>query len=536
MVDILVSKEVDGLIDKPICLIAFEEQDNLGIGYIASVLLQAKFKVKIIDFRMDKEIILKRLQTYDPLIVGFSIIFQYHIDAFKDLIDYLRRNQITCHFTAGGHYPSLSYEELLTYIPQLDSIVLFEGEHTFLELTKAIYAHKNWKNIDGLAYRKNNLIITNPLRPLESDLDNFPVPVRQPLKEFAAGKKFATILAGRGCLYNCSFCSIREFYSKPSGLVKRVRQPEKVVREMELLQKHEDCSIFMFQDDDFPVTYNKGKWITRFCELLNKKRLSEDILWKINCRPDEVEYEKFQLMKNCGLFLVYLGIESGTDNGLLLMNKRIKVETNIKAVEILKQLEINYDYGFMLFDPSTNYQLILDNLNFLEEICGDGSSPITFCKMLPYVGTKIEFELKKQGRLKGRTGFYDYDFLYPSINDLHAFMVDCFGDWIMKRDGLLNMSRWAKHHLAIYKKYHPTDDTLKDLDKSLSEIVAKGNIYFINTTKKLASIFSSQDDETRTELLDCLKDDVTKKHAEYCIKLEGIFNKLQNIDCSKDQQ
>lgn len=513
--------------NRPVCIIAFEEQDNLGVGYLASVIMEAGFNARIIDFRLDKQQILEKLRSYDPLIVGFSIIFQYHIDAFKDLIDYLRKNKIYSHFSAGGHYPSLDYDELLGYIPQLDSVVLFEGEHTFLELVEAIYSGRDWRKIHGIAFRENGLSITNPLRPLEKDLDVFPLPVRQPLKEFAFEKRYATILAGRGCVHNCSFCSIREFYSKPGGLVKRVRQPKLVAREIELLQKHEDCSIFMFQDDDFPVTHDRGQWIAEFCKFLDKKRLSKKILWKINCRPDEVEFNKFKLMKNCGLFLVYLGIESGTNNGLLLMNKRIKVETNIEAVQTLKQLGINYDFGFMLFDPSTTYQSILSNLDFLETICGDGSSPITFCKMLPYSGTKIELELRNAGRLKGSIGFYDYDFLEPSLNHFYSFMVYCFGDWIMKRDGLLQASRWVRYYLAVYEKYFSRDPLFEELNRDICKIIAQSNHFFISTTKNLLTIFSSQQYESEKERLSIIKEDVAKKESEYLKGLEKIFDKFQ---------
>ena len=74
------------MIDKPVFFIAFQEQDNLGIGYIASVLLSEGYKIKIIDFCVGKETVLEQIEHYDPLIVGFSIIFQYHIEDFKKLI------------------------------------------------------------------------------------------------------------------------------------------------------------------------------------------------------------------------------------------------------------------------------------------------------------------------------------------------------------------------------------------------------------------------------------------------------------------
>lgn len=517
------------MVKNHIFFVAFQEQDNLGIGYISSVLLQAGFSIKIIDFREGREEILNQIVRFDPLVVGFSIIFQYHINEFKDLITYLRRHGINCHFCAGGHYPSLRPNDLLSIIPQLDSVVLFEGEYTFLELVQSIYAGKEWRYIKGIAYRNNGSNIMNPLRPLEDDLDVFPPPVRQPLKEYVLGKKYATILAGRGCFYNCSFCSVREFYSQPPGQVKRVRSPEMVVREMELLYRKLNTAVFMFQDDDFPVAWNKGKWVAIFCSELKKKGLSEKILWKINCRPDEVDPDIFKIMRNSGLFLVYLGIEAGTDYGLDLMNKHMKAETSIKAVSILKELGILYDFGFMLFDPSSIYKSIMDNLDFLERLCGDGSSPITFCKMLPYAETKIERKLKKAGRLKGNPGFEDYDFNDISLNYLYAFMMDTFRNWIADHEGILNTARWVRYYLYIYQKSYSTVRST-DLHKAVYDVIAESNLFFINTVRTLASIFNSQTDGNYDfDRLDMIKKDISLKHSQYKMKLNELINDMESL-------
>lgn len=516
---------------KPVFFVAFQEQDNLGVGYISSVLIQAGFSIKIIDFRSGKEEILTQMIQHQPLVVGFSIIFQYHIDDFKDLIHYLREHGINCHFSAGGHYPSLRHKDLLNIIPQLDSIVLFEGEYTFLELVQSIYAGKEWKHLKGIAYSENGVHIANPLRPLEEDLDRFPVPVRRPLREYVLGKKYATLLAGRGCFYNCSFCSIREFYSRPPGPLKRMRCPETVVKEMELLYRQLNATVFMFQDDDFPVAGKRGKeWITRFCEELNKRGLSEKVLWKINCRPDEVEPDGFKLMKNSGLFLVYLGIESGTDDGLRLMNKKMKAETSMKAVTLLKELDIQYDFGFMLFDPSSTYQSITDNLDFLERLCGDGSSPITYCKMLPYAETQIERQLKKIGRLKGKSGFMDYEFYDLSLNHFYDFTKDCFRDWITDHEGLLNIARWARYYSLVYQKYFPKTQRFKDLRKTTNAVITESNLFFIHTLKALILIFNVPTiGNYDFKRLFMVKDDVTQKHSQYKIKLNELIRNLENL-------
>ena len=516
----------------PAMLIAFEEQDNLGIGYIASLLLQHELGVKIIDFRIGEEHILQQVSTYRPVIIGFSVIFQYYIHAFKDLITYLREHGIKCHFTAGGHYPSLRPESLLNVIPELDSVVLFEGEQTFLALVQALYTRKAWQHIPGIAYRRNGSFIENPLHQSEKDLDNFPIPVRRPLREYALGKKYATILAGRGCYYNCSFCSIREFYHRAQAPLKRMRRPEMVVKEMKLLYEQLNCSIFMFQDDDFPVSTTREKrWSAKFCELLVEQGLSDNILWKINCRPDEVDKDIFEMMKNCGLFSVYLGIEDGTDQGLGIMNKHMDKETIISTIATLKMLGIRYDFGFMLFHPSSTYQTVWDNLDFLETICGDGSSPITFCKMLPYAGTAVENILKKEGRLKGNTGFEDYDFIDRSFNYFYAFMSDSFDVWMGAHDGLLNIARWTGYYLAVYQKYFPITSSFVDLHQSAHEIIAQSNLFFIRTIKILIDLFHapSQNITEHTAALNRLQQDIARQHSQYTHRLAVVNTSIESM-------
>lgn len=515
--------------NQPAVIVAFLEQDNLGVGYLASMLMHKQQPVKIIDFRSGKKHIHNSLLSCQPKIVGFSIIFQYHIYAFKELIDYLREQGITCHFTAGGHYPSLRYEETFDIIDQLDSIVLFEGEHTFSELVKNVNTNKDWKQIQGIAYRENNTAKRTDLRPLEADLDTFPPPARQPLKEYALSKKYATLLAGRGCYYNCSFCSIRKFYSKPPGPVKRLRRPEMVVREMELLHQQRDCSVFMFQDDDFPVTADKGSWISSFCSLLHEKELSDEIVWKINCRADEVSYASFKAMKDAGLFLVYLGIESGTEDGLLLMNKLLTPTDNLNAIETLKNLGISYDYGFMLFEPSSTLDTVNDNLDFLEIMCGDGSSPITFCKMLPYAETRIEKQLQEQGRLKGDVGFLDYDFLDSGLNRLCPFLIECFRPWISSHNGLLNLARWARYNILIADKFHADDIDTAQWGQQVNNLVAESNAYFIDTAKRATrSIGQNIDREDENRQLAAMKHDVEKHHDAWQEEILDLMDIMQN--------
>lgn len=512
-----------------VVFIAFEEFDNLGIGYLSSILSDSGYETLVIDVRKEKEEILKNLLKANPILVGFSIVYQFYISAFADLIGYLRKGGVGCHFTAGGQYASLRVKELYRIIPELDSIVRFEGEFTLLELVKCISSGSEWYHLKSIAYQKDGNLRINPLRPLEKDLEIFPYPKRSPLKEYAFGKKFATLIAGRGCIHNCNYCNAKKFYAIPPGPVKRLREPELVVKEMDWLYHEKDCSVFLFQDDDFPVRTNRNyEWIKRFCNEIERKKLCGKILWKVNCRPDEISYESFSLMREKGLFHVFIGIEDGTDAGLKMLNKHMTVEDCLNGINTLKSLGIGFDFGFMLFQPESTFSTIKKNLNFLGQICGDGYSPVTFLKMLPFFETEVERKLRKEGRLTGEPGWLDYLFLDESLNGYYDFFEECFPDWLRSPDGLLNMSRWARNYVLLYSFFFKPTPEIRILSGKIYKVISDGNNFLLDTMKILADQYGSgyYNNGNHSEELRKVSEKIKSRHTFFKNQINNCLNQL----------
>jgi radical SAM superfamily enzyme YgiQ (UPF0313 family) len=500
---------------KPIIFIAFKGADNHGIGYMRAMLLNEGFKIRVLDLRKGKKAILRDLKKSDPMLIGFSIIFQSHFQQFTNLISFLRSEGVKCHFTAGGHYASMKYEELFSLVPLLDSIVRFEGEYTILELARCISLGSDWKKIDGLVYMKEKRIVANPLRHVEQDLDKFPVQIRPKLPKMAFNMKFAAIIAGRGCVHNCSFCNTREYYRQMSGPPRRNRSPEMVVNEMVDLYMRSQCAIFMFDDDDFPVASRNSNWILRFCKNLRDKGLNDKIIWKINCRPDEIDEKNFKLMKENGLFHVFIGIEDGTEEGLKKLNKNTRVEQNIKNINLLKELEIGFDYGFMLFQPDTTFNSFNQNLSFLKILCGDGYTPLSFLKLLPLYETKVEKDLMKRGRLKININGSDYDFPEQSMNDYYNYVMSCLHECLTGKNGFLNVAQCSISNLEVYFHFFNTTSESKIYHKCIHEIIAEFNMFLLNTLKELINVFETGLHKSGTGLIDFYRMIIKTNHDYY---------------------
>ena len=293
-----------------VALIGYQDQGNLGMGYLASAAHVRGHGVELFEIRDGVDRIVAALEGQSPLVVGFSLIFQAFLPQFRKFALELRAAGITSHFTMGGHFASLCHEEALAHFPEVDSVVRYEGEQTLVELVERLKAGADWRSLDGIAYLDDGKVVTNPPRALVPDLNTLPFPYRPYEPERMGGFATLPVLASRGCARTCSFCSIHTFYRTAPGKVVRVRKPAKVIEEMLDLERRYGVRVFLFQDDDFPLWKAVGRrWATELTERMHESGLAERTIWKISCRAEYVDPDLFAMLRDAGLFLVYMGIE-----------------------------------------------------------------------------------------------------------------------------------------------------------------------------------------------------------------------------------
>ncbi len=484
-------------VSRSVVLIGFKPQGNLGLGYLAAILARFGYTVEVVDCEDPPDAILATIRRANPVLVGFSLIFQFYINRFGSLARYLRSNGVTCHFTVGGHFPSLSPAETLTLVPQFDSIVRFEGELTLLELVDILSLGGRWQAADGIAYRDGTRLVSNPLRPLLADIDQLPNP--NPHHAVATvsilGRVYAQLVASRGCAKTCSFCSIHMFYRSALGKVVRTRRPSEVAREMRKLYDELGATVLAFQDDDFPMA---GPVWHRWCRELLEEIANQDlvgrVVWKISCRADAVETGLLANMREAGLCHVYMGLESGSEEGLRSLHKQTTVDQNLRAIEILNELGIYFDFGFMLLEPASTFESIFENVRFLRQIVGDGSAPAEFCRMIPYDGTPIKEELRRSGRLRGNVLNPDYDFLDPRLEVFFEEVNEALivTGWIMGVQALARQLKFAWFEFAIMEHFTPSLPGLAGYKKTLRQITRASNEVLFTTVEELADQCKSE--------------------------------------------
>ena len=511
-----------------VLLVGYEKQQNLGLRSILAYVRSKGYRAEIVPFSPNcPEAVLRAAQAFKPRVIGFSLIFQFALAEFAGLMRALRESGVTAHFTAGGHFPSLRPVDTLELLPDLDSIVRFEGEETLIEFLGSLDRPTRWPDIRGLAFRRGNEAVVTELRPLVADLDSLPSLDHGDPIMLADGVRMASMLASRGCLFNCSFCSIRQFYGSAGGALRRTRSPQRVVAEMKDLHDRQGVRVFLFQDDDFAArTPRQRAWLHAYLDALDAAGLSKRVKWKISCRVDDLDRALLREMTQRGLIMVYLGVESGNPAGLRLINKRVTVGQNRAAIALLNELDIEMAMGFMLLDPSSTFAILRENIAFLEAAGSSGRFPINFCRMVPYAGTPIEAQLRAEGRLTGTLIEPDYDFLEPRIGP-YAYLVNrIFKQRNNDRDGLVARISEASfdHRLDCALNGRPEDTSYRE---ALRGLTRHANDLAIRTLSTLLDTIQAGDVAALLQEQDALlriAEDEWRGEAEIAGALGGLLS------------
>jgi len=170
-------------------------QPPLGLAYIASVLENCGFEVKILDaivggfdtevdvgknfirYGLDFDQIRTVARDFAPDIVGISCLFSCQYKNALAIAKIMKKDFQDAKVVMGGAHPSATYEEILEN-DFVDFVILGEGEYSFRDLISALNSRKNLADIDGLAYRIEGEMRVNPKMSFIQNVDELPFPAR----------------------------------------------------------------------------------------------------------------------------------------------------------------------------------------------------------------------------------------------------------------------------------------------------------------------------------------------------------------------
>lgn len=438
-----------------VLLVGAEIEENLALRYLASSLARAGhgYELATFDRASDTDAVVEAAMRGSPAIVGLSMTFQFRAKEFGALAQALRDAGYRGHITAGGHFPTFAYREVLEAFPAIDSIVRHEGELTLPELCEAVASRRALADIRGLAFRGDDGVVVNDARPLIEDLDALPFAVRAGAPQLHLGVPAAFLVGTRGCYGHCTFCCIHAYLKSAGGPMYRARSAENVCDEIAELRATRGARMLVFHDDDF-FTRDRVHDLARMNALRAglARRDVTDVALVVKARPDDVDPEVFATLKDIGLLRVYLGIEAGSTQGLRVLGRGVDIAANRRALAYLRQEDIYTCFNMLVFDPESTLRSLRESFRFLRDY---PEVPMNFCRTEIYVGTPLMTKLAREGRLVGDVFGWDYRIREPAAERAFRVFARAFLDRNFRCDGLMNANLGLGYHLHLLRQFYP---------------------------------------------------------------------------------
>ncbi len=376
----------------------------LNLLHSATPLVDAGFRVKIIDQFADPqwERKFRNALLEKPICFGVSSMTGPQIIRALEACKFVKKLYPDVPAVWGGIHPSILPEQTLEN-PYVDIVVVGEGEATLLALVKALANGDSLGEVAGIAYSENGNYRYTGNRPFV-DLDAQP-PLAYDLIDINLyrrkifGSDHVSFNSSRGCSYRCGFC----YDSVVHRRVWRAMQPETVVDRLERVIRDYDIRGFNFTDDNLFVNMNHAYNVM---EQIVRKDLRVKI-GKLHIRIDAIrkmDEDFFKLLVRAGAERFTIGVESGSQRILNLINKNLSIEHVLEASRKLIGLSILPHYLFMMGLPTETPEELGQSIRLSEQLLRENPRAAkSFNIYMPYPGTELYGFAVKLGLREPRT-------------------------------------------------------------------------------------------------------------------------------------
>jgi anaerobic magnesium-protoporphyrin IX monomethyl ester cyclase len=227
------------------------------------------------------------------------------------------------HIVCGGPFVSSLPAETLTYYREIDTVVIGEGEATFLELIQRLEAGQSTAGLSGTAWRNGEGVYLGPPRKRIEELDS----LASPLDYFPA----RVLVTSRGCPGECTFCGSKGMWGRKVTF----HSANYVLNMLEKAVRQHGQQYIAFKDDTF--TANRARALM-ICQGILERRLN--LFWSCDTRVDRLDEELLYWMRAAGCQRISFGVESGSP--AILRN----IKKHISTQQILEATRLAQKYGF----------------------------------------------------------------------------------------------------------------------------------------------------------------------------------------------
>lgn len=347
----------------------FQEAMPLGLMAVATTLQRRhRLACQILDLPLEQAHCLEKqiaqfwgsIDLSNVLFVGFSSMCNT-LPRSLSLARALRTTAPDLPIIFGGPEASTRAQALVNAYPFIDAVVVGEAESVLPDLVTSLQTGV-LQNRPGLWFRTQSdrlLPVLSRTAKVEMapqvGLDTVE-PIDYGTYPQAPDNKSAAIEVGRGCPYDCTFCSTKDFFRRRF----RMKEPGRIVSEMTTVVRDRHLEHFDFVHDMFTAD---RKLVIQVCEAIIQASLS--ITWSCSARTDHVDEELLKLMVRAGCTDIYFGLETGSPRIQKEIQKNLALDDSVSTLRMATMLGIRVTASFIIGFPRENEQDLIDTVNLI---------------------------------------------------------------------------------------------------------------------------------------------------------------------------
>jgi radical SAM superfamily enzyme YgiQ (UPF0313 family) len=355
---------------------SWEKLFNAGVAALSSTLKRAGHEVGLlrVDHRTEEDRFLSDLRRLDHDLLAFSCMsFQW--PGARKFVSWSR--QVTSKpILCGGYHPTFFPEQVIAH-PDVDMLCRGEGEGAILDLASALERGADASTIPNLWVKRGGDVVRNESRALVADLDTLPywdrdlfgfddLIERTSATTIFHEKRVMPIAAGRGCPYNCTYCSNHGLMTlyRGKGKLTRVRSVDYFLGEIrELLARYPQIEMFEFWDEIFGVDKH---WLREFAEKYGSEiGVPFTAFLRVELATDEV----CDLLARANCKVALMGVEQGNEEyRKRYLNRRMSNKVIVDAFRRFRERNIETVALNMIGLPYETTDLIRDTIALNREL------------------------------------------------------------------------------------------------------------------------------------------------------------------------
>ncbi|MDQ0917425.1 B12-binding domain-containing radical SAM protein [Paenibacillus sp. V4I5] len=406
---------------------------SLALRYLKAF-CEKDFDVEITEYTIKDPVmnVVSDIYQKAPDVLGFSC-YIWNIEETITIIKMIKKIRPDLLIMLGGPEVSYDTEYWMNRIPEVDFIVMGEGEETFHQLLTEISTTRKYHFVYGLAYRKGEEIVLMPGRP-KLKLDDIPSPHRFAEDVPSLANRVVYFETSRGCPFSCQFCL--------SSIEVGVRYFDMERTKSDLLYLIDSgAKLIKFVDRTFNIKRDYAMEIFEFLIANHRGTVFQFEITADIMRPEVLDY----LAENAppGTFRFEIGVQSTNDTTNDLVQRRqnfFKLSRTVSKVK--NSLKIDQHLDLIAGLPEEDYNSFRKTFNDVFEL-GPEELQLGFLKMLRGTGM--------------RNDAHKYGYIYMD----HA-PYEILGNDILPFTDLIRIKR-VEDVLEKYWNAHRMDHTVKYL-------------------------------------------------------------------------